>query len=70
MVSAEEHFGVHAGKVWEALKANGPMTIGKMSEVLELEDHDIKGALGWLGREGKLDIEKQHNHFVFSLRDN
>ena len=67
MVSAEELFGVHAGKVWEALSRNGAMTAGRLCEAAELEEHEVRAALGWLGREGKLRIEKEHSHYTYSL---
>jgi len=69
MVSAEEFFGANAGKVWVALRNSGPMTAAKICEVAEIEEHDVRGALGWLGREGKLHIEKNHKNYVYSVTD-
>ena len=69
MVTNEEFFGPNAGKVWAALKNNSPMTAAKLCEVAEMEEHDIRGALGWLGREGKLRIEKNHKNYVYSLNE-
>jgi len=67
MVTAEEIFGAHAGKVWEVLKNNGSMTAAKIGELADLEDREVRGALGWLGREGKLIIEKAKNNHVYGL---
>jgi hypothetical protein len=67
MVTCEEIFGVNAGKVWEALKNNGPMTTAKLCEIAELEEREVRGALGWLAREGKLNIEQKHKNYVYSI---
>jgi DNA-binding transcriptional regulator PaaX len=67
MISAKELFGANAGKVWDALSRNGSMNAGKLTEVTELEEHEVRAALGWLGREGKLRIEKEHNHYLYAL---
>ena len=69
MINCEDFFGMNAGKVWSALKNNGPMTASKICEVAELEEHNVRGALGWLGREGKLRIEKNHKNYVYSLNE-
>jgi DNA-binding transcriptional regulator PaaX len=69
MVTSEEFFGPNAGKIWAALKNNGPMSAAKLSEVAELEEREVRGALGWLGREGKLNIEKNHKSYVYSLTE-
>ena len=60
MITSEEFFGPSAGKIWEALKNNGPLTASKLCEVTELQEREVRSALGWLGREGKLNIEKVH----------
>ena len=70
MVSNEEHFGLNAGKVWAALKTLGPMNVGKISSQTDLEENEVIGALGWLGREGKISIDKKGNKHVYSLMNN
>lgn len=67
MINVEELFGNNAGKVWEALSKNGTMNAGKICEVAELEEHEVRTALGWLGREGKIRIEKEKNRYLYSL---
>jgi len=67
MINVDEHFGVNAGKVWDALSKHGALSAGRICEVAELEDRDVRAALGWLGREGKIRIEKDQNHFMYSL---
>ncbi|MCX6816188.1 MAG: winged helix-turn-helix domain-containing protein [Candidatus Aenigmarchaeota archaeon] len=69
MVTCEEFFGANAGKVWAALKSNGPMTAAKLCESAELEEREVRGALGWLGREDKIKIDQSHKNFVYSLNE-
>ena len=55
---AEEIFGENAGKVWRALNENGEMPISKISKLTKLKSAEVYGALGWLGREGKVEPVK------------
>jgi len=52
----EEYFGKDAGTAWNALKKNGPSTINGLKRATKLGDRQLYGALGWLGREGKIKI--------------
>jgi len=67
--TAESLFGFNAGVVWEALNQNGPSTIRNLVKTTSLSREEIYGALGWLGREDKLVMEKKGRAIVFSLRD-
>ena len=69
MVQVEEFFGEDAGKVWTALKSHGPMSAAKIGEVAELEEREVRGALGWLGHERKIKIEKNQNNYIYSLNE-
>lgn len=55
----EEFFGFNAGKVWQALSKNKkPLTIYQIMKSTKLKREEVFGALGWLGREGKIEIQK------------
>ena len=69
IVSNDEFFGINAGKVWESLKSNGPMSITRLCGNLDMEDNEVFGALGWLGREGRINIEKSRKSYVCSLTE-
>ncbi|MFA6049389.1 MAG: winged helix-turn-helix domain-containing protein [Candidatus Micrarchaeia archaeon] len=56
MVSVEKYFGENAGKLWHVLNTGGPQTIAQLKRKAGLKDNELYGALGWLGREGKLNI--------------
>jgi hypothetical protein len=66
--AVELEFGVKAGLVWEALNKNGPSTIGDISQATSIRRELVYGALGWLGRENKITVERRGRAMVFSLR--
>jgi hypothetical protein len=62
-------FGSNAGTVWEALNKNGASTIDNIVKATGLRRELVYGALGWLGRENKINIERRGRAMVFSLRE-
>jgi hypothetical protein len=56
MATSEEVFGAKAGKVWLALKGSKPLNSKELSKKTCLKECDVYGALGWLGREGKINV--------------
>ena len=50
------NIGNNAGLVWNALNANGKMTETKLKKETGLASADFFAALGWLAREGKLNV--------------
>ena len=67
--SVELIFGVNAGVVWESLNRNGPSTIDNIVKATGLRRELIYGALGWLGRENKIVVERRGRAKVFSLKE-
>ncbi|MEM7825269.1 MAG: winged helix-turn-helix domain-containing protein [Candidatus Aenigmatarchaeota archaeon] len=63
----EEVFGVNAGKVWHALNSKGPLTASMISKETKLKINEVYGALGWLGREGKIEIINDKKGFLYKL---
>ena len=51
------NIGANAGIVWNALNANGKLTEAKLKKETGLASADFYTALGWLAREGKLNVE-------------
>jgi Winged helix-turn-helix domain (DUF2582) len=62
-------FGVNAGVVWESLDQNGPSTIDNIVKATGLRRELVYGALGWLGRENKIVVERRGRAIVFSLKE-
>ncbi len=60
-------FGVNAGIIWESLNLEGPMTVEDLVKATALPSEEICGALGWLGRENKISVERQGTERVYSL---
>lgn len=68
MMKPEEVFGVNAGKVWKVLKDAGkPLTVREIVRASGLKLTDVYGALGWLGREGKIEIQREKKRLLFKL---
>jgi hypothetical protein len=67
-VTVESIFGTKAGIVWGALNKNGPSNIGEIVKATGMRRELVYGALGWLGREGKISVERRGKAIIFSLR--
>jgi hypothetical protein len=67
-IAVESIFGVNAGMVWEGLNQNGPSTIDNIAKATGLRRELVYGALGWLGREDKIAVERRGRTLVFSLK--
>ena len=50
------NIGNNAGVIWNALNANGRMTETKLKKESGLGSAEFYTALGWLAREGKLNV--------------
>ena len=50
------NIGNNAGVVWGVLNANGKMTEAKLKKESGLGSAEFYTALGWLAREGKLNV--------------
>ena len=61
-------FGINAGIVWESLNLKGSMSVSDLVEATSLLPEDIYGALGWLGRENKISVEREGTVRFYSLR--
>ena len=65
----ESIFGTNAGVVWKALSKNGPNNIADLVKTTSLSREEVFGALGWLGRENKIVLEKRGRALIFSLSE-
>ena len=51
--------GQTAGQIWNYLNENGETTITKMKKDLDLKANFAELGLGWLAREGKVEMSKK-----------
>ncbi|MDD3013074.1 MAG: winged helix-turn-helix domain-containing protein [Candidatus Gastranaerophilales bacterium] len=50
--------GDAAGKIWEYLDINGESSLASIKKNLELKPEQVTMSLGWLAREGKVEMQK------------
>lgn len=67
-MSCVAQIGETAGQVWQALHSGGQLTIAKLVKEVDAPRDVIMQALGWLAREGKIQIEETARSRVVSLR--
>ena len=51
-----EVIGVNAGTVWVALSGSEALGIKQLKKITKLKDKEVYAALGWLAREGKIEM--------------
>lgn len=61
--------GEMAGKVWAELSQNGSTTLAKLKTKLAADAFLLNAAIGWLAREGKIEVVKSANTLKISLKD-
>jgi len=62
-------FGTKAGVVWEFLNNTGPSNIDNIVKATGMRRELVYSALGWLGRENKIVVERRGRAMVFSLQE-
>ncbi|MBQ1932078.1 MAG: winged helix-turn-helix domain-containing protein [Muribaculaceae bacterium] len=64
-----EKIGTWAGLVWNALNENEVLGNKEIKKVTKLKDKELYAAIGWLAREGKLNIAESEDgkELVLSL---
>ena len=62
-----ETIGSWAGLVWNALNASESLTFKEVKKETKLKEKELYAAIGWLGREGKLNFAEAEGELVLSL---
>ena len=62
-----ESIGVIAGVVWQFLSEHEPITLSKLSREIDAPRDLVMQAVGWLGREGKIEFHKGSRSKLISL---
>ncbi|MBN2384028.1 winged helix-turn-helix domain-containing protein [bacterium] len=65
----QEKIGKAAGTIWNYLKKNGTQSLTALANGTKLDKNLFQWAIGWLAREGKLNISKVKGKFEISLLD-
>lgn len=63
-----EKIGINAGKVWAQLDETGRQNAKDVKKATKLTDKDLYAALGWLAREGKIELEELDKELFISLK--
>lgn len=63
-----EDIGAAAGRVWEALNAQGELTPVQLKKAAEVEEPLLNYAIGWLAREDKVDFIRDKRGLRFRLK--
>lgn len=67
-LSGVELIGSIAGAVWHTLEKNGQMSLTKLCKEIAAPRDAVMQAIGWLAREGKVDIEETGRGRFICLR--
>ncbi len=59
--------GLWAGLVWTALDEQGTLSVKGLKKATKLKEKEIYAALGWLAREGKINIAVDDENVMVSL---
>lgn len=68
MQELQDQIGMSAGQIYEFLNNNGETTFSKMKKELDLKGNFADLGLGWLAREGKVEISKKGSSVNVRLR--
>ncbi len=65
-----EAIGAWAGLVWNALNEADVLGLKQLKKISKLKDKEVFAAIGWLAREGKVEIQSNpddEKDLLFSL---
>jgi len=65
----EDDIGTAAGTIWQYLHGRGQTTAGKLNQATRLSYPLLFMGIGWLAREGKLNLVKDKRSLLISLRE-
>jgi hypothetical protein len=64
-----EEIGTTAGAIWQALNANGELSLPSLKQQLEAKSPVFEWAVGWLAREGKVVITRHQKSYRVRLNE-
>jgi hypothetical protein len=60
--------GETAGRVWQALSDDGPLSMAKLVKMAGEPRDTVMQAIGWLAREDKITLEDQGRSRIVALK--
>lgn len=66
--SCVSHIGEIAGTIWRVLSDNGPLSMAKLVKAVGEPRDTVMQGLGWLAREGKVNIDEEGRNRMVSLQ--
>ena len=57
-----EVIGTNAGLVWQALATAETLGVKQIKKITKLKDKEVFAAIGWLAREGKVNVDTDPKH--------
>lgn len=63
----EHEIGEAAGQIWRWLEEKGETTVTKLRQETKLSDQLLHMGLGWLAREGKIELVKDRRTVKVTL---
>jgi hypothetical protein len=64
-----ETIGETAGLVWNFLRSNGESSLSAVEKAIEAPKSMVSMAVGWLAREGKIELKDVKRSVRISLRE-
>ena len=61
----KEEIGTLAGIVWRALNEKGSLSFEDLQRETRLDTESVCTAIGWLGRENKIELDEQNGITIF-----
>jgi Winged helix-turn-helix domain (DUF2582) len=65
----QEEIGITAGAIWQALDANGEMSLAALKKEVNGKAPIIDWAIGWLAREDKIVLTRQKRSYLIRLKE-
>ncbi len=56
-----EEIGTNAGLVWNALNEADALGVKQIRKITKLKEKEVYAALGWLAREGKINLNESED---------
>jgi predicted HTH transcriptional regulator len=67
-MTAITEIGGAAGKIWHYLDKNGPSSTTKITTETGIAKNDVQRGIGWLAKEGKLNVDVKGRVETLSLK--
>jgi Winged helix-turn-helix domain (DUF2582) len=65
----QEEIGITAGVIWQALNANGEMSLAALRRDVNGKAPITDWAIGWLAREDKIIVTREKRSYLFRLKE-